>query len=152
MLLPMVKKHPKKVFSQDFSGEAMDNTDFIGLYLCSFVFGVIIAVFYDLLWVLRVSFLGKRFVWVADVLTVSMAGFMISLAQYNFSSGKFRVLPYFFLPIGVLCVRLTFSRVLRLIVQKIINTIHDVMYNVKIWIKSFIYERYILFSFQKDLV
>ncbi len=151
MLLPMVRKLQKKVFSQDFSGEAMDNTDFIGLYLCSFVFGIIVAIFYDLLWVLRVSLFGKRFIWLADVLTVSMGGFMISVAQYNFSSGKFRVLPYVFLPIGILFVRLTFSRVLRLIVQKIINTLHEIMFNLRVWFKSFLYEKYILYYFRKDL-
>ena len=152
MLLPMVKKHLKKVFSQDFLGEAMGNTNFVGLYLCSFVFGVIVAVFYDLLWVLRVTIFGKRLVWLTDVLTVSMAGFMISVAQYNFSSGKFRVLPYVFLPMGVICVRLTFSRVLRLIVQKIINAAHEMIFSIKILFKSFTYEHYMLYCFQKDLV
>ncbi len=148
----MVKKPQKRVFSQDFSGEAMDNTDFLGLYLCSFVFGVIIAIFYDLLWVFRASFFGKRLIWFTDVITVSISGFMISVAQYNFSSGKFRVLPYIFLPIGVLCVRLTFSRVLRLIVQKIIDTVHGIALNLKLQLKSFVYEQYILHFFKKNLV
>lgn len=119
----------------------MGNTDFAGLYFYAFVFGVVFAVMYDVLWVLRVTFFGKRLVWLTDVLATSSAGIFISVLQYNFTSGKFRFLSFVIFPLGVLFVRATFSRILRLVINKIIDYIRGVCLKFRIncvafWIKK----------------
>lgn len=109
----------------------MGNTDFEGLYLFSFIFGVVFAVMYDVLWVFRVSFFGKRLVWLTDILATSSAGIFISVLQYNFSSGKFRILPFVIFPLGVFFVRLTFSKLLRRVINKIIYVFSKLCFDLK---------------------
>lgn len=115
----------------------MSNTDFAGLYFYAFLFGMVFAVSYDVLWVFRVSFFGKRLVWLTDVLAMSSAGIFISVLQYNFSSGKFRLLPYLIFPLGVLFVRSTFSRLLRSVINRIIEYVDSMVMGVKIRVLSF---------------
>jgi len=122
----------------------MGNTDFAGLYLYAFIFGIVFAVMYDVLWVFRVSFFGKRLVWLTDVLATSSAGIFISVLQYNFSSGKFRILPFAIFPLGVFFVRLTFSKLLRRIINKIIKEVSDALFKVKLKIGSYVYRKRLL--------
>ena len=112
--------------------------------LVAFIFGVAFAVLYDVMWTFRVSFFGKRLVWLTDVLATASAGIFISVLQYNFSSGKFRVLPYLIFPLGVLLVRMTFSRILRVIINKIIQTINSFLFAVKIKLLSYFRLRLLL--------
>ena len=122
----------------------MVETDFLNLYLYAFVFGVVAGIMYDVLWVIRVSFLGKRLVWLTDLLATSSAGIFISVLQYNFSSGRFRIMPFVIFPAGVLLVRLTFSRVFRRIMNKIIDTSRKACLGAKIGISSKIRRGYVL--------
>lgn len=122
----------------------MAKTDFVGLYLCAFVFGVLLSVFYDLIWVFRVSFLRNRFVWLTDILATLTAGILISVMQYNFSSGKFRILPFGIFALGVLFVRFTFSKILRYFIDKLIKCIKRIYFNIKMKFKSYICGKYIL--------
>jgi hypothetical protein len=114
----------------------MNNIDFSGLYINAFVFGMAFAVLYDVMWTFRVSFFGKRFVWLTDFLATASAGIFISVLQYNFSSGKFRVLPFVIFPLGVFLVRMTFSRILRMIINKIIYNINSLLFALKIKLLS----------------
>ena len=116
----------------------MSNTDFAGLYLYAFIFGVAFAVLYDVLWVFRVSFFGKRLVWLTDVLATASAGIFISVLQYNFSSGKFRILPFAIFPLGVLFVRMTFSRLLRRVINKIIDVVNGFAVKMKLCFLSYV--------------
>jgi hypothetical protein len=122
----------------------MGNTDFAGLYFYAFIFGIAFAVMYDVLWVFRVFFFGNRLVWLTDVLATSSAGIFISVLQYNFSSGKFRILPFAIFPLGVFFIRLTFSKILRKIINKIIQKISDVYFKIKVSICSFILRKRLL--------
>ena len=122
----------------------MGNTDFAGLYLNSFIFGVVFSATYDLLWVIRVSFFGKRQVWLTDFIATSLIGVFISVLQYNFSSGKFRVLPFVIFPLGVFFARATFSRVLRVIINKIIDIISDFCFCLKIRVLSHLFKKKVL--------
>ncbi len=124
----------------------MGNTDFLGLYLYAFIFGVVFAVVYDIMWVFRVSFFGKRLVWLTDVLATCLAGIFISVLQYNFSSGKFRILPFLIFPSGVFFVRLTFSKLLRVIINKIIDTLRDSFFKLRISIFSYMIKKNVLHS------
>ena len=113
------------------------------MYLCSFVFGIVCAGLYDVLWALRVSLLNNRFVWLTDILATSSAGIFISVLQYNFSSGKFRLLPFLFFFFGLMAMRLTFSRALRFVIDKIISLISSYILSKKIRLFS-CYRRYYL--------
>ncbi len=122
----------------------MGNTDFAGLYFHAFVFGMVFAIMYDVLWVFRVSFFGKRLVWLTDVLATSSAGIFISVLQYNFSSGKFRVLPFVIFPLGVFFVRITFSKLLRLIINRIILWINTAVFKIKLSLLSYFMKKRLL--------
>ncbi len=111
------------------------------MYLWSFIFGVVCAAIYDVLWVLRVSLLNNRFVWLTDILATSSAGIFISILQYNFSSGKFRILPFLFFSLGLLFMRMTFSKAERFVIDKFISLISSFILNKKIRFCSF-YRRY----------
>ncbi len=124
----------------------MGSANFLGLYSCAFLFGVFLCILYDIMWVIRVSFLRNRFVWLTDILATLSAGILISVLQYNFSSGKFRFLPYLIFPLGVLFVRLTFSRLLRYFINKLVCLVRKTIFKIKISVKSFLYRRCLLFK------
>lgn len=123
----------------------MGNTDFAGLFIYAFVFGGFFAVMYDIMWVVRVSVFRNRFIWLTDLLSAFSVGILIAILQYNFSSGKFRFLPYVIFPIGALCVRFTFSRILRLLVDRLIQYIRKTCFGIKIKIHSRQRMKYLLF-------
>ncbi len=104
----------------------------------SFLFGVGFEVFYDLLWTVRVFLFNKRLVWLTDILATFSAGIFISVIQYNFTEGRFRIYTFLFFALGVFSVRFTFSRILRLIIDKILSFIYLFVFKRKVRFKSFI--------------